>query len=215
MEAVIRKQLLLATLTGALLTLLATTAAAAPPIAWNNGISWTPFDQAVVRAKAENKAVCVVVYADWCPKCRGLAPVFEGPPLTVASKEVIMVLQNSEERPGWLSERFGDLGNYVPRVFFLRPDGSVNHDLGSGHPRYPFFYTPGKAELLAKNIHTAAHAAGGPAVVAPPQPAAPANPVAATSKGGFGDDYGLLVLFGLLVLIGVVVSRLGRKEPQA
>ncbi len=215
----IRRQPVVAALFGALLTLMATTVAAGPPIEWNNGIAWTPFEQALTRAKAENKAICVVVYADWCPKCRGLAPAFEGPPLTDATKDVIMVLQDSEQQSGWLKERFGDLGTYVPRIFFLRPDGSVNRDLASGHPRYPFFYTPGKAELLAANIHTAAQAAGGPAATAPPQPAAPpplpTPPPAVVSDSGFDEDYGLFVLFGLLIVTGLVVTRLGRKDPES
>jgi len=125
----------------------------------------------------------------------------------------------------------------VPRVFFLKPDGSVDRSLDSGHPRYPFFYTPGKASLLADNMRAAAQAAGGPAAAAPPQPAAPAavaaagaaaQPIAqvpvaaapqtdppAATAGGMGEDYGLLVLIALLVVIGLVVSRLGRKQNEA
>ena len=203
-------------------------AAAAPPITWTDKIPWVPFDTALEQARAENKAICVVIYADWCPKCRGLAPAFEGPPITDAAGQVIMVLQDSEERPEWLTQRFGDLGNYVPRVFFLRPDGTLNNDVNSGHAKFPLFYTPGKAQLLADNMRAAAKAAGGPAVAAPPQPPASPQPIvspqpiaaaqasapgtepAAVSEG-LGGDYGLLVLIGLLVVIGLVVTRLGRK----
>jgi len=31
-------------------------------------------------------------------------------------------------------------GGYVPRFFFLKPDGSVNTAITSGHPRFPYFF---------------------------------------------------------------------------
>lgn len=211
---------LLSTLLTAILPVVAT---AATPITWTDKIPWVPFDTALTRAKAENKAVCVVIYADWCPKCRGLAPAFAGPPVSDAAGEVLMVLQNSEERPEWLAQRFGDLGNYVPRIFFLRPDGTLNNDVNSGHPRFPLFYTPGKAQLLADNIRAVAQAAGGPAAApviaqagaaqagAAPQAGAADAQQAAVSEGA---DYGLYVMMGLLLIIGVVVTRLGRKTTS-
>lgn len=211
--------------------LLTASLAQAAPIEWSSAIAWTPFDQALERARAENKAVCVVVYADWCPKCRNLAPAFSEPPITEAASGVIMVLQNSEERPEWLQKRFGDLGNYVPRVFFLRPDGTVNRELTSDHPRFPFFYTPAKRDLLAQQMRKAAQPAG-PASAPAPQPApspaasaqAPAGAAAVPPAAAQGEavaeqslleDRGVWVMLVLLIAIGLVVARLGRKDGEA
>ena len=200
-------------------------ATAAPAIAWHGDIAWVPFDQALARAKAENKAICVVVYANWCPKCRSLAPRFAEQPITGASGDVIMVLQNSDERPEWLKQRFGDLGNYVPRVFFLKPDGTVNTGINSGNAKFPYFYRASEAAQLADSIKRAARAAG-PAAVAPPQPSPaavaqvaaipPPAPAAATAPSASAiatsSDLPLLALLAALA-IGAVwfVSR--RSDP--
>lgn len=196
---------------------------AAPAIAWHQGIKWVPFDQALTRAKAENKAVCVVVYADWCPKCRSLAPRFAEQPILKASDDVIMVLQNSDERPAWLKQKFGDLGNYVPRVFFLKPDGSVSTDVNSGNARFPYFYRASEAAKLAGSIARAAKAAG-PVTVAPPQPvaaavpavAAPAPPAPtasqpATAGGLFNSSDAPLLALLAAVAVGAVWF-VGRKS---
>ena len=50
-----------------------------------------------------------------------------------------MIKQDQSKKPAWLS-RFAEHGSYVPRFFFLNPDGSLNKTLTSGHPRYPFFF---------------------------------------------------------------------------
>ena len=203
-------------------------ATAAPAITWHSDIAWVPFDQALTRAKAENKAVCVVVYADWCPKCRSLAPRFAEQPITGASSDVIMVLQNSDERPEWLKQRFGDLGNYVPRVFFLKPDGTVNADINSGNAKFPYFYRASEATQLADSIKRAARAAG-PAIVPAPQPppaavarvAATAPPapapvaVAPTNDGiASSSDLPLLALLAALAMGAVwFVSRSSSQDP--
>ncbi|MCO4762458.1 MAG: thioredoxin family protein [Myxococcales bacterium] len=220
----LRFVLVLTCMVTALGAVAAGSASAAPAIAWNQGIKWVPFDTALKRAKTENKSVCVVVYADWCPKCRSLAPKFGEQPITGAASDVIMVLQNSDERPEWLRSRFGDLGNYVPRVFFLKPDGSVNKAITSGNDRFPFFYRASEAAKLASSIGTAAKAAG-PAKVAVPQPAAapaavavapaaPAAPAAATTAGSGSlagsSDLPILALLAAFAVAAVwFVSRKG------
>ncbi len=212
----LRRALLLAGTLALVAAPLAALAGNAPPIKWHQGVDWVPFDQALTRAKAENKAVCVVIYADWCPKCRALAPRFAEQPVTGASKDVIMVLQNSDERPGWLKQRFGDLGNYVPRVFFLKPDGTVATDINSGNARFPYFYRASEAAKLAASIQRAAKAAGPAAAPVPKAPppaapaaAAPAAPVApaaaATGSGSIagGSDVPIMILLALVAVAAV------------
>lgn len=180
-------------------------AIAAEAIAWGTAVPWLGFDDALARATAEGKAIGVVVYADWCPKCRALAPAFVEGPVLAASNKILWVLQNSDERPEWLEQRFGQYGNYVPRIFFLKPDGTVDPEITSGHPRFPYFYLAGKPEALVASIDRAA-AAGAPpaakvavaeapaAVPVAPAPLA-AAPAPAPTPGGWTDD---LPLFGVL-----------------
>ncbi len=157
-------------------------ARAADAIEWGTTVPWLPFDNAVARAKAEGKAIGVVVYADWCPKCRSLAPAFSSGPVVAASSKVLWVLQNHDEQPAWLQERFASYGNYVPRIFFLRPDGTMDPEIQSGHARFPYFYLAAKPESLVASIDRAALAAG-PAQPAPPQPpAAVASAVASATE---------------------------------
>jgi hypothetical protein len=51
-----------------------------------------------------------------------------------------MIKQNQDEHPAWLNKAFGQFGGYVPRVFFLRADGTMLSEIKSAHPRYLYFY---------------------------------------------------------------------------
>lgn len=152
---------------------------AAPPIHWDAPVKWTPWAQAMTKAKAENKPVCLVVYADWCPKCRKIAPFFNKPELLAATDKAVLVLQNEDEKPEWLASEFGSSGNYVPRIFCLDKGGNIDHTINSGNERFPFFYRPNDQGItkLLSSIDKAAQKVGGPVQVAAPQAAAP--PVAA------------------------------------
>ncbi|HEX5655970.1 MAG TPA: thioredoxin family protein [Polyangiales bacterium] len=123
-------------------------------IAWGDAVAWRGWDEALRAARAENKSVCVVVYADWCPRCKELAPEFAKPEVASAAAGLIMVRQDQDDGAPWLTEKLGQYGNYVPRVFFLDPNGKVREDLQSGHPRYPYFYAPLVTDVLLANMLT-------------------------------------------------------------
>jgi protein-disulfide reductase (glutathione) len=124
-------------------------------IAWGHAIAWRDWDTALLTAKAEDKSVCVVVYADWCPLCKELAPEFAKPELASAAAGLIMVRQDQDEGAPWLKERLGPYGNYLPRVIFLDANGDVREDLQSGHPRYPYFYASLVTDRLLANMRAA------------------------------------------------------------
>jgi protein-disulfide reductase (glutathione) len=124
-------------------------------IAWGDAIAWRDWDAALRTARAENRSVCLVVYADWCPMCKQLAPEFAKPELASAAQQLLMVRQDQDEGAPWLKERLGQYGNYLPRVLFLDPDGNVLEDLQSGHPRYPYFYAPLVSDRLVANMRAA------------------------------------------------------------
>lgn len=128
---------------------------ARPEAKWTGPMPWLSWDEASERAAKEQKRILLVLYADWCPRCRELSPVFAQPDMVEAAEGVLMVRQNVDERPAWLS-RYAMLGTYVPRLFFLEPDGSVISDLTSGHPKYPYFYSAHQANLLKKQLREAA-----------------------------------------------------------
>lgn len=124
------------------------------PIAWDAKAGWLDWDAGVAAAKASKKPICLVLYADWCPRCKELAPVFDEGEIATLSKDMVMIRQNIDERPKWL-EPFSSLGNYVPRVFFFDADGNIKDDVTSGHARYPYFYTPAGRKALEASMRKA------------------------------------------------------------
>lgn len=75
-------------------------------------------------------------------------PVFADAEVVEASRDLIMIKQDNDLKPDWLMA-YADQGSYVPRIFFFGLDGNLRTDLTSGHPRFPYFYTPtGKTSLL-------------------------------------------------------------------
>lgn len=65
--------------------------------------------------------------------------MFKDPEVVKAAKNLHLVNQDSELRPAWLLQRYSRLGAYIPRIHFLRPDGSVVEEINSGNPKYPYF----------------------------------------------------------------------------
>lgn len=151
----------------ALLGLLALTLLALPTTALANRadfsgpVQWQAWPVALKTAKATGKPICLVVYAHWCPHCRSLAPAFRDPEVVKLAKGLVMVHQDSDEKPAWLADVVGKYGSYVPRVFFLRPDGTVAEEITSGHARFPYFYQFSKLPALRDSMARASKTLGG------------------------------------------------------
>jgi protein-disulfide reductase (glutathione) len=135
------------------------TAAAKPKanaIEWSDSLAWKPWDEASKQAKASNKPMFLLVYADWCPHCRTLKTVFTDPEIAKLSEKFVMVRQDADSDSPWLAERVGNLGGYVPRIYFLAPDGTVRPEITSGNGKYPYFYTPEGIDALKASMKRAA-----------------------------------------------------------
>ncbi|MGK0360629.1 MAG: thiol-disulfide isomerase/thioredoxin [Bradymonadia bacterium] len=124
------------------------------PIEWSPAAGWMDWEAGLAAAKISKKPICLVLYADWCPRCKELAPVFESGEIAKLGKGMVMVRQNIDERPKWL-EQFGSLGSYVPRVFFFDAEGNIMDDITSAHARYPYFYTPAGRKALETSMRKA------------------------------------------------------------
>lgn len=83
------------------------------------------FDDALVRARAEDKLVLVDVYTDWCTWCRKLDhDVFRDARVTAALKDVLPIRVNAEKGGGRsVADRYRVRG--LPTLLFLNPDGNV------------------------------------------------------------------------------------------
>jgi thiol:disulfide interchange protein len=128
-------------------------AANAGDIDWHDTLDWHSYQQGVALAKQTHKPILLMVYADWCSKCRALVPVFERADVRELVSKMVAVRQDQDEPAPWLSEIAS--GNYVPRILFLSSDGVPFPQVTSGHPRYPFFYVADKPEILLSSLKQA------------------------------------------------------------
>lgn len=119
-----------------------------------SGPPWTTWDEGSARAQRENRPMMVFVHTDWCSQCRRLEPVFDRPDVLEAARDFVMISYNSDDNAAWIRTVVGNNDTYVPRVLFLRPNGTLQ-DLRSDHPRYPYFYTADMAERLKANLRAA------------------------------------------------------------
>jgi thiol:disulfide interchange protein len=125
-------------------------------VEWRGDVSWHTWAEALPLARQQSKPIMVLVYADWCPHCRSLAPVFQDPEIEALAKRFVMVRQNHDDDPPWLEPYNKKYGAYVPRIFFFDSSGRMREDLTSGHPRYPFFYAAEHSQILKQTMHRAA-----------------------------------------------------------
>ncbi len=117
---------------------------------WNAAqIDWQEHDAGLAKAKAEKKPVCLVFYTDWCPHCKNYSHVFEDPKVVERAREFVMVRVNGD-RNRELSQKYSPDGAYVPRTYFLSPDGSLMEDVHAPRPKFKYFYDEhDPASLLA------------------------------------------------------------------
>jgi thiol:disulfide interchange protein len=109
------------------------------PTDWNAGaISWREYDAGLAEARATNRPIVLIFYTDWCPHCHNYSRVFYDEELTELARAFVMI---RVERDGHrdISARYDLDGDYVPRTFFLRPDGSVRTELAGENSEYQYF----------------------------------------------------------------------------
>jgi thiol:disulfide interchange protein len=107
---------------------------------WNAAqIDWQPYDAGLQRARAQNKPICLVFFTNWCPHCKNFSRVFEDPRVVERAKDFVMIRANADEESAIASKYTKD-GGYVPRTFFLAPDGTMDPDLHAPRPKFLYFY---------------------------------------------------------------------------
>jgi thiol-disulfide isomerase/thioredoxin len=124
---------------------------------WNAAeIDWQPYEAGLARAKAQNKPVCLVFYTGWCPHCRAYSHVFEDPKVVARAKDFVMIRANADDESTLASQYTKD-GGYVPRTFFLAPDGTLDADIHAPRPKFLYFFDEHNPAALLAGMDTALH----------------------------------------------------------
>jgi protein-disulfide reductase (glutathione) len=107
---------------------------------WNDGgIGWQDYEKGLAAAKKEKKPVCLVFFTEWCPHCANYSKVFHDPQVVAKSKQFVMV-RLDKDKNAELSKKYAPDGEYIPRTFFLKADGTLDADLKAPRDRFVYFY---------------------------------------------------------------------------
>ncbi len=107
---------------------------------WNDAnIRWVSYEKGLEEAKTSGKPLCLIFYTTWCPHCANYAKVFADPRVVEKSKQFVMVRVDADKERV-LSEKYKPDGAYIPRTFFLAPDGRLDETITAGRPQYKYFY---------------------------------------------------------------------------
>jgi thiol-disulfide isomerase/thioredoxin len=122
---------------------------------WNDtGIAWLSYEDGISKAKKDNKPVCLVFFTNWCPHCRNYSRIFSDPRIVARAKDFVMVRLNADDVPE-ISNAHSPDGSYVPRTFFLGPEGKILADVHAQRPQYVHFYDESNPESLLAGMDAA------------------------------------------------------------
>ena len=124
---------------------------AAPALAggdWNDGGSqWRSFDEGIKEAKEKKKPVLLIFYTEWCPHCTNYSKVFHDAKVVEQSKNFVMVRVDKDQNKE-LSGKFAPDGQYIPRTYFLGPDGQLDASIKAPREKFQYFYDENKPESV-------------------------------------------------------------------
>jgi len=117
---------------------------------WNDAqIQWLPYEEGIAAAKKLGKPICLILYTEWCPHCANYSRVFHHARVVERAKQFVMIRVDRDRSPG-LSRRYALDGEYIPRTYFLSPQGEIDPSIQARRARCRYFYNErDPAALLA------------------------------------------------------------------
>ncbi len=107
---------------------------------WNDAqIVWRPYEEGLQEASAANKPVALVFFTSWCGHCKNYSHVFEDPNVVRRSRSYVMIRLDKDKERG-LSKKHAPDGEYIPRTFILRSDGTLREDIHAKRDKFKFFF---------------------------------------------------------------------------
>lgn len=127
---------------------------------WNEAqIHWETYEAGLARAQRESRPVLLVMSATWCGHCRTYSHVFEDERIVSRARRFVMVHIDSDVQRE-VADRYVVDGRYVPRTYFLAPDGTPM-SITATNPRFRYFYDEDNAAALVVGMDAALAQAGG------------------------------------------------------
>jgi thiol:disulfide interchange protein len=107
---------------------------------WNvSQIDWQPYEAGLRLAKAQHKPVCLVFSTTWCPHCKNFSHVFDDQRVVARAHDFVMIHLDADAEEG-IAAKYALDGSYIPRTFFLKPDGTLDDTIHAPRARSRFFY---------------------------------------------------------------------------
>ena len=106
---------------------------------WNDQqIKWKTYDDGLADAKKAKKPVMLIFFTEWCPHCKNYSSVFHDPKVVAKSKDFVMVRLDADKNEE-LSKKYSVDGSYIPRTFFLAPNGTLS-EIHAPREQFKHFY---------------------------------------------------------------------------
>ena len=107
---------------------------------WNDKqIKWMGYDDGLTQAKKTKRPVCLIFYTTWCPHCANYSKVFSDPNVVKKAKSFVMIRLDKDKNAA-ISGQYKPDGEYIPRTYFLSPQGKLDESLTEQRDQYKYFY---------------------------------------------------------------------------
>ena len=107
---------------------------------WNDkGIAWKSYAEGMEAAKKSKKPVLLVFFTEWCPHCTAYSKLFHDPQVVAKAKGFVMI-RLDKDKNAELSKKYAPDGEYIPRTYFLHPNGDLVADVHAPRPQYKYFF---------------------------------------------------------------------------
>jgi len=109
---------------------------------WGAKYNWVSgLELALQRASANQRPVMVIIHKSWCGACKNLKKLFAADEeILELSEHFEMVNLGDNDEPK--EAKFKPDGGYIPRIFFLHPDGTLLKDIinEAGNEKYKYYH---------------------------------------------------------------------------